>query len=640
MNRESVDRFCERGILFLVLAILVLGPLALGAVGWLSFLVIQGLTIGVLLLWTARLWLDPRPKFLWPPVCWAVLAFAVYTIIRYATAPVEYVARQELIQVLVYAFLFLAIVNNLHRQECVQIISLTVIFLAMTISGYAFYQFLTGSKHVWFFASLYANRGSGTYISPNHLGGFLDMLLPMALAFTFVGRVKAVVRILLGYSALVILVGIAVTVSRGAWFSSAFALLLFFGILVFQRAYRLPALVFFACVLCGGIILAPKAALFEKRLKQMVLESGKLNDDTRYALWHPALRMTGDHPLWGAGPAHFDVLFPAYRPEIVQADPDWVHNDYLNTLADYGIAGGVLVLATMVLLAWGLRRTWSAIRTGNSTLGGKPGSNKFAFLLGSSIGLVAILCHSVVDFNMHIPANAILAVSLMALLASHIRFASDSFWFSAPPATKLLATVALVAGCSYLGYQGARRAGESRWLDRAARSTQYSPEKLDALQKAFAREPQNPLTSYQIGELLQIRSREGSDYYPEFKGVDYRQLSGQAMDWLARSKKLNPFSAQTWLCYGACLDWLGKFDEAEPYFDKADLLDPNGYLTTTFIGLHYVELRDYAAARTYFIRSIRLQWQNNAVARNWLEIANRKLLEAAGNDPQPNLPSP
>ena len=117
MNRETLDRWCERGILGLVLAILVLGPLATGAVRPLEFLIIQGLTLGVLVLWGARLWLSPRPQLLWPPICWAVAAFTILAIGRYLTADIEYVARQELIHILVYAFLFFAVLNNLYRQE-------------------------------------------------------------------------------------------------------------------------------------------------------------------------------------------------------------------------------------------------------------------------------------------------------------------------------------------------------------------------------------------------------------------------------------------------------------------------------------------------------------------------------------------
>src|SRR6185295_6823834 len=122
MNREVLDRWCERGILGLVLAILVFGPLATGAVRTLEFLIIQGLTLGVMLLWGLRLWLNPRPQFLWPPICWAIIVFLLYAVARYFTSDVEYVARLEIIRLIVYTSLFFAILNNLHRQESIQII--------------------------------------------------------------------------------------------------------------------------------------------------------------------------------------------------------------------------------------------------------------------------------------------------------------------------------------------------------------------------------------------------------------------------------------------------------------------------------------------------------------------------------------
>src|SRR6185503_13909462 len=145
MDREVLDRWCERGILVAVLAILVATPLAFGgrpqvATGvFLDFLVVnpflvaQVFTIVVLVLWSLRFWLNERPKLLWPPMCWAVLAFGFYAMVRYLTADIEYVARQETLRVLVYVFLFLAILNNLHRQESVQIISFTLITLGMAV---------------------------------------------------------------------------------------------------------------------------------------------------------------------------------------------------------------------------------------------------------------------------------------------------------------------------------------------------------------------------------------------------------------------------------------------------------------------------------------------------------------------------
>ena len=228
MNRDVLDRWCERGILGLVLGILVFGPLALGAVRISEFLVIQGLTLGVLVLWGARLWLNHRPKLLWPPICWAVLAFAIYAIARYLTADLEYIARGEMIRVLVYAVLFFAIVNNLHRQESIQIITFTLIFLAMVIAGYAVCQFLTGSQRVLSFTTPYQHRGTGTFISPNNLAGFLELLIPLGLAYTLTGRGKPVVKVLLGYASIVMLAGLAVTISRGGLTATALALFFLF----------------------------------------------------------------------------------------------------------------------------------------------------------------------------------------------------------------------------------------------------------------------------------------------------------------------------------------------------------------------------------------------------------------------------
>src|SRR6478736_5742517 len=136
MNREVCDRWCERGIVGLVLSILVLGPLALGAVRNLEFAIIEGLTVAVMVLWAVRMWVMPRFRLLWPPISWAVLAFLIYAVVSYFRADVEYVARLELLRVLVYAFLFFAIINNLHRQETIQIVTFTLLFLAMIIGFY------------------------------------------------------------------------------------------------------------------------------------------------------------------------------------------------------------------------------------------------------------------------------------------------------------------------------------------------------------------------------------------------------------------------------------------------------------------------------------------------------------------------
>src|ERR1700722_14938488 len=145
MDREKIDGGCERGILGLVLGVLVFGTLAFGGHHRPQFLVLQGLTMAAVILWRVRWWIGPKPQLLCPPICWAVLAFMVYAVARYFTADIEYVARAEVMHVLVYGFLFFIVVNNLHRQETTQTIALTLFVLATGLSIYAGIQFM--SKH-------------------------------------------------------------------------------------------------------------------------------------------------------------------------------------------------------------------------------------------------------------------------------------------------------------------------------------------------------------------------------------------------------------------------------------------------------------------------------------------------------------
>jgi len=635
VNREVLDRWCERGILALILSILVFGPLAYGAVDTLPFLIIQGLTAVVLVLWMGRLWLNPRPRFLWPPICWAVLAFSFYAIGRYCTADIEYVARQELIRVLVYAFLFFAILNNLHRQEFTQIAVLTLIFLAMAISSYAIFQYLTNSDRVWFALKPYPHRGSGTYICPNHLGGFLEMLVPLGLAYALASRLNHVGKILVAYASLVILVGIAVTVSRGTWIAAILALFLFFIILSFHRAHRLAAVLMLVLIVGGAAYLVPKSQVFHQRARQLVNKNtGQLDDDARFDIWNSAFRMWRENPIWGVGPAHFDRRFRGFRPEIIQLQPERAHNDILNTLTDWGIVGAVLVACSFLLLGFGLAKTWPAIRISQRDIGEKKSSNKFAFVLGAAIGLFAILLHSLVDFNMHIPANAIIAVTLMALLSSHLRFATDQYWITARPLIKAIASLFLLAGLVYFVQQDWRLGSEYVWLNRAEQASPYSPRQVALLTKAFAIEPKNPDTAYNIGEGYRIQSKEGGMRYEGqgLEGLTYKDLASRAMQWFERSFKLDPWNAYSFANFGWCLDWLGKTTESMPYFDKANQLDPNGYYTLANIGMHYFEVGNLAASKPWFERSMRLQWADNPISKTYLQLANQKLMEAATND--------
>ena len=211
--------------------------------------------------------------------------------------------------------------------------------------------------------------------------------------------------------------------------------------------------------------------------------------------------MWQDHPWTGVGPAHFDYRFRAYRPEssYVQGRPDRVHNDYLNTLVDWGVIGALLVASAWALFWWGVVRSWKYVQRAQNDLLTKR-SNRSAFVLGGSLGLLAILVHSFVDFNMHVPANAILAVTLLALVAGHFRFATEQYWHTVRWPLRIPVLLILATTLVVLAYATWHRTHELRWLVAAENLRPASTAQTAAYEKAFALRPTNFEAAYNIAE--------------------------------------------------------------------------------------------------------------------------------------------
>jgi O-antigen ligase len=118
-----------------------------------------------------------------------------------------------------------------------------------------------------------------------------------------------------------------------------------------------------------------------------------------------AMDMLKDYPLTGSGGGTFYAAFPKYRPGVISAYFDYAHDDYVQFATDAGVIGlgllGLVVLSTFVI----------ALRTLYERR--DPLCRGIAF--GATMGIIAIMIHSWVDFNLQIPANAFTFVVLLAL---------------------------------------------------------------------------------------------------------------------------------------------------------------------------------------------------------------------------------
>jgi O-antigen ligase len=589
--RERIDNLCARAILLIVLFILAWGPLAFGGMSPSSFLVIQGLTVAALALWIVRFWLQHPFRLLWPPMCWAALAFLLYAVARCRLVEVEYAGRQQLIHVLVYGALFFVAINNLNRKNSANYVSLTLIVVGFVLAFFAVFQFATHYPLIWGVHRLdqYMGRGSGTFINPNHLAGFLGLTIPLALAYTVMGRFSATVKVLLAYGAVTMLAGVVVSLSRGGILAVAIALIVFCGVLLAQRDFWKPALVMLCILtaLAGGA--ASQFDSVQKRFDE-ALKNDKSKDE-RQLYWEAAWQLFERDVPWGVGPGHFDVEFPSVRPWRVQNRPQYAHNDYLNTLCEWGVAGMGLIAAACGLLYWGVFQVWQSLRRPSSHDKGSRFSDRTAFVVGAAVGLLAVMIHCFVEFNMQIAALAVTAVILMALLVAQARFATERYWRNPGRLGKILLTALAAAAIACLSAQGLRQGTETYWLHRA-RTEKTTPERTMAFAtKALQAEPMDWEANCKMGDYLLRLSLD-------FDRIDVEGVK-QAMTWYARAMQLNRFDAYAPVGCGMCLDRLGQTSAATPYFALAARNDPENNYIDEQEGRHCIELGDFVAAKKW-----------------------------------------
>lgn len=453
-------------------------------------------------------------------------------------------------------------------------------------------------------------------MNPNHLAGFLGMAVPLALAYTVVSRFSATIKVVLAYAAVVMLAGVVVSVSRGGILAVAIAMIVFCAVLLLQQDFWKPALVMLCILTALAVGAASQFESVQKRFDE-ALKNDKSRDD-RQLYWDAAWQLFQRDIPWGVGPGHFDVEFPSVRPWRIQVRPQYAHNDYLNTLCEWGVVGMAIVAAACGLLYWGVYQVWVSLRRPSHEVGARF-SDRTAFIVGASVGLLAVMIHCIVEFNMQIAALAVTAVTLMALLAAQARFATERHWGNPGRFGKVVLTLLAATALGYLSAQAWRKGAETYWLDRA-NTEQASPDNAIAFAtKAHQAEPMDAETDYALGAYLwRLSLRDGI--------FDLERVK-QAFPWYSNAMHLNPFDAYAPVGCGMCLDRLGQTNAATAYFEVAARNDPQNDFIDLEEGRHSIELGDFAAAR---------KWINAAQKFDATPTAfeeSRKLEEFMNSDP-------
>lgn len=259
-------------------------------------------------------------------------------------------------------------------------------------------------------AEQFIGRSSGPFGIPNSLGAFLILLLPALSALALRRAATATARVGWGWMSAVLGFGVLLSLSRGAWLALAAAVAVWPFIVPgwrWRRRVGLALLVLVALAGTGSVVFQTSAPARE-RLTRLVHDAGELS---RPILWRGAWALVREQPLVGTGAGSFNVAFERHRPAGFVDEPQWAHNDYLNTLSDYGLIGFSLLLAPAGWLVWcGRSAPPGAPRGGRQAVIESPAVRR---ALG--IGLLAFALHLVIEFHLKLPALGMTFAVMAAL---------------------------------------------------------------------------------------------------------------------------------------------------------------------------------------------------------------------------------
>ena len=389
----------------LLIAALFAAPLAFGAVQAWAWASLAGLAAVLLFLWSVGCVEQGALKIAWSPLYLPALLFLLLgTIQFFAHRTLDPIGTRESLLKLVTDLIFFFLAGQLlanGTQKILRGLGFATVVYAFELALFAMLQFFSSNGLIYWMVKP-ASWTFGPYVNHNHYAGLMEMLMPRGAGYVLSRPRDHPMRTLLGFGLLVPIVSLLLCGSRGGLISLLVEVVIL-GAMVFRHApmhrrRRLAAV--------GGLGMTMAALLFfwmesgeiSKRLATIasITHSPDVTLGGRLVVARDSLRIFRDHLWMGTGLGSFEAAFPQYQSFSSDQSWDHAHNDYAEALAETGLVGGLLIVAALVMF-FGL-----AFRK----LGQRLRHDAGWIQLGAAIGCCGLLVHSLVDFNLHLPANA------------------------------------------------------------------------------------------------------------------------------------------------------------------------------------------------------------------------------------------
>lgn len=356
-----------------------------------------------------------------------------------------FATQRHLLVTLGYLAAFVLVVALASTRKRVLWLLGTLVGAGVLQAFIAVMLFSGGGNYTYFFHEFQqGGRATGTFPNPDHLAGYMELTLAAGLglmmtqfsgstqaprqwrarlleAMNFILSPKMLLRLML----VVMVVALVMTHSRmgnGAFF---LAMLLGGAVVaaISPRLRRAALWLVLSMVVVDAIIIGQwvglervvervqGTALTDEARDEMNLEQAQRSyrEETlegRMQAPLAAFTLLQDAPLLGHGAGSFFTSFPPFKTAAVYPTYfDHAHNDY----AEVGAETGLMGLASW--LGLGLASGVAALRLLRDS---QPRLQR-GVGVAAAVALFSLGLHSLVDFNLQIPANALTLASLLAL---------------------------------------------------------------------------------------------------------------------------------------------------------------------------------------------------------------------------------
>lgn len=282
-------------------------------------------------------------------------------------------------------------------------------------------QFWMGPGSALYFGADSATGFVGTFANRNHLADFLIMLMPVWFFWVSQGMNghkhhgeaspfggKSALWLFYGFALLVVALA---TLSRGALLSAAVILsacTLLLGIKFKSRLGRKQRIALAVAV--GLVTVLAIVSVGAERVGQRLDKATVAVDaQTRNNFTSATLDGARTFWPWGSGAGTYESVFPRFQAADSLLYVEYAHNDYAQLLMELGLPGLLLALVVTGMIVVQFLRLLRAYRAERRL------SRELALRAWCGLGAVALLLHSTVEFNMHIPALALTAAFLLGV---------------------------------------------------------------------------------------------------------------------------------------------------------------------------------------------------------------------------------